>query len=519
MSNSCSNLLSFNDDNGYAPSMAGNMQKPWKILIVDDDKDIHAMTKIVLSNYRFEGSKLDIYSVFSGEEAISFLTKEEDIALVLLDVVMETDDAGLICVKNIREQLKNSSIRIILRTGQPGQAPEEEVVAHYDINDYKAKTELTAQKLFTSVTASLRSYQHIKTIEHSRLGLEYIIRSSPQLLEFSSLPLLSMEALHQLTALLQMGNDRQSGDISSLSAVYDFKDDNYHVVTGSGDYSSSISSTLMEALEQETYSQFMSAQDHRQCSFTKDGYIGYFETYKGERFFLYLKLSTKISPVENDLISIFATHIASTLENISLSNEIKETQREIICTLSEVMEGRSEKASNHIKRISAVSTMLAKKLNLSDHDIEILQLAALMHYIGKIGTADSMFKDSGKLPRDAYQIMKRHPALGFSIFNSAKREVMVTAARVATLHHEKWNGTGYPNGLKGEEIHIFGRIVALADVVDALTHAHCYKKSWSMDKVLEVIQLERGQAFDPQLVDVFLASLDTYEGILARYPL
>ena len=519
MANNDSDLLSFNDDDSCASSIEESMNKPWKILIVDDDEEIHVMTKMVLSDYCFEGKSLDMLSVYSGKEAIEFLTKEQDIALVLLDVVMETDDAGLICAKNIREQVNNSSVRIILRTGQPGQAPEEEVIVNYDINDYKAKTELTAQKLFTSVTASLRSYQHIKTIEHSRLGLEYIIKSSTKLLDFESFSLFSKEVLQQLVTLLQISHDRQPADISSLSAIYNFKDDDYKVVAATGDYADKIDDNLLDAIGKESYEQLMSAQDRQLCSFTDNSYIGYFETYKGEKFFLYLKLNAELSQVENDLVSIFSTNVSSAFENISLTTEIKETQREIIYTLSEVVEGRSKETANHIKRVSAVSVMLAKKLKLSDHEIEILQLAAPMHDIGKIGTPDSIRKNPGKLTPDEYEIMKQHASLGFAIFNSSKREMMMAAARVANLHHEKWNGTGYPNGLKGEEIHIFGRIVALADVVDALTHARCYKEAWSMDKVLEVIKLERGQAFDPQLVDVFLDSLDEYQEILASYPI
>ncbi len=518
MDNNDSDFLSFNDDEPCTTSTQNSMNKPWRILIVDDDEEIHTMTKMVLSDYSFEDRNLDMQSAYSGKEAIEFLEKETDIALVLLDVVMETDDAGLICAKNIREQLNNSSVRIILRTGQPGQAPEEEVIVNYDINDYKAKTELTAQKLFSSVTASLRSYQHIKTIEHSRLGLEYIIQSSAKLLEFESFPLFAKEVLEKLVTLLQIGGIRLPDEISSLSALYDFKDNNYKVMSVSGDGTAEINKELLDAVDKQTYEQLMAAQESQQCTFTEDGYIGYFETYKGEKLFLYLKLTTKISAVENNLIAIFATNVSSSFENISLTNEIKETQKEVIYTLAEVVEGRSKETASHIKRVSAVSVMLAKKLKLSDHEIDILQLAAPMHDIGKIGTPDSILKNPGKLTPDEYEIMKEHAALGFSIFNSSKREMMVAAARVANLHHEKWDGTGYPNGLKGEDIHIFGRIVALADVVDALSHARCYKQAWSMDKVLEVIKLESGQAFDPQLVDIFLDSLDEYQEILARYP-
>ncbi len=137
--------LSFADDSETCldPSKNVGDTKPWKILIVDDDEEIHVMTKLVLSDFNFEERPLKIFSSYSRKSAIEFLGQEQEVALVLLDVVMETDDAGLKCAQDIREKLKNHAIRIILRTGQPGQAPEQDVITQYDINDYKAKTEIS----------------------------------------------------------------------------------------------------------------------------------------------------------------------------------------------------------------------------------------------------------------------------------------------------------------------------------------------------------------------------------------
>lgn len=144
----------------------------WKVLIVDDEPEVHAVTKLALSDFSFQGKNLEFISAYSGREAKEMLAKHTDAAIVLLDVVMESDDAGLLVARYIREELHNHYVRIILRTGQPGQAPERQVIVNYDINDYKSKTELTAQKLFTVVMSSLRSYRDILAIDHSRQGLE-----------------------------------------------------------------------------------------------------------------------------------------------------------------------------------------------------------------------------------------------------------------------------------------------------------------------------------------------------------
>lgn len=152
-------------------------QETWKILIVDDEKEIHSVTKMALSDFQFENRKLEFVSAYSAKEAKEILGGKQRFALVLLDVVMESDHAGLEVVKYIRKEIGNNLSRIILRTGQPGQAPEEKVILEYDINDYKSKTELTATRLFTTVVASLRAYKDIVTIDRSRKGLEKIIQA------------------------------------------------------------------------------------------------------------------------------------------------------------------------------------------------------------------------------------------------------------------------------------------------------------------------------------------------------
>lgn len=146
----------------------GKEIQPWLMLVVDDEVGIHDVTKIALKRFSFEGRPLEFLSAYSAEEALSILKKREDVALILLDVVMETDHAGLECARQIREELGIFSTRIVLRTGQPGVAPEEDVILAYDINDYRAKTELTSARLFTTVVSALRSYRDILALNKYR---------------------------------------------------------------------------------------------------------------------------------------------------------------------------------------------------------------------------------------------------------------------------------------------------------------------------------------------------------------
>ena len=155
--------------------------KPWRVLVVDDVADVHAVTRLALSNVMFQGRKLEILSAYSGEQGYAALSTETDIALLLLDVVMETDDAGLRLAKRIREELHNDLVRIVLRTGQPGQpgqpgqSPASQVVVDFDVNDYKSKSEMTVEKLFTTVITSLRSYEQIQVLKASRDALAKLL--------------------------------------------------------------------------------------------------------------------------------------------------------------------------------------------------------------------------------------------------------------------------------------------------------------------------------------------------------
>ena len=170
------------DDDDLSTSSRTTSAKPvprrarrWKVAVIDDDPAVHDGTRFALYDYTLNGQGIEILSAHSAAGGPRALRAHPDIAVILLDVVMETDDAGLELVDYIRNELKNETVRIILRTGQPGQAPERRVIVDYDINDYKAKTELTADKLFTALTAALRSYQQLQRMVETRRGLEMII--------------------------------------------------------------------------------------------------------------------------------------------------------------------------------------------------------------------------------------------------------------------------------------------------------------------------------------------------------
>ncbi len=517
--------LIFADDLDQKSNIFSTEEEPvedderWKILVVDDDEIIHAVTKMVLADYQFENRSLKMISAYSAQEAIDILEKEDDIALILLDIIMETDDAGLKCAKHIRENLQNHNVRIIMRTGQPGQAPEQEVIVNYDINDYKAKTELTAQKLFTVVTASLRSYQQIKSIERNKLGLENIINASRTIFKINSLNVFAEGILEHLTTVLNIDKSFIYAKSSGFTAYEDSQKQKYNIVASTGDFVGNENKPLDEVVSQEVLNNLNKALEKKENIFTDKTFAGYFETESGEHSLIYFQSQRTFTDIDYDLISIYATNVAIAFENISLNNEIKDTQKELIYILSDVVEGYSRETAIHVNRVGAVATMIGKKLGMEERELEVLSIAAPMHDIGKIGTPDHILQKPGKLTEEEYKVMKKHAEYGYHIFQSSKRVVMKAAGIIAHEHHEKWDGTGYPQGLKGDDIHIYGRITALADVVDALVSRRCYKEPWPFEDVVALVKEQRGKHFDPQVADAFLNSTDEYQEILANLPL
>jgi adenylate cyclase len=193
-------------------------QDLWKVMIVDDEEEIHNVTKLALNDFTFEDKGITFLSAYSGQEAEQLIQSHPDTALILLDVVMETDDAGLVVAKRIRQELGNGLVRIVLRTGQPGQAPEGTVVIDYDINDYKAKTELTTQKLFTTVVTALRAFGHLTTIENHRRETERLALSSARFVPREFLQVLQKKSIVEI----ELGNYASSEMTVMFSDIRSF---------------------------------------------------------------------------------------------------------------------------------------------------------------------------------------------------------------------------------------------------------------------------------------------------------
>ena len=228
----------------------------------------------------------------------------------------------------------------------------------------------------------------------------------------------------------------------------------------------------------------------------------------------------KFNTKDMEYLTLAASYSGKSLELAMLNQEIEETQKEIIFVMGEIGESRSKETGNHVKRVAEYSRILALHAGLKPEEAELIKMASPMHDIGKVAIPDAILKKPGKLTDEEFEVMKSHTEIGQSLLKNSHRHILRAAAVIAHQHHEKWNGRGYPNGLAGEQIHMYGRITAIADVFDALASDRYYKKAWELDRILNLLKEERGHHFDPFVVDAFMDNLpeilaikDTYKDL------
>ena len=310
------------EDASTQTSFAG--LRPWKVAIIDDDPAVHEGTRFALYDYSLNGSGLELLSAYSAEEGRRLLRDHSDVAVVLLDVVMETDSAGLDLVGFIRNELRNETVRIILRTGQPGQAPERRVIVDFDINDYKAKTELTADKLFTTLTAALRGYQQLQRMEETRRGLEIIIDATPTLFDFKSMQRLAEGVLTQIASLLVV-------DCAGILVLRDVDAATQHfsVLAASGCYRTYTGCSEVKLLAPELKDAIQRAFEQRKTEFLPTRSVLYIGTQSGSEVVVLLETGRELSDTHRSLVEIFCSRLSVAFDNVALYAQLEQANREL----------------------------------------------------------------------------------------------------------------------------------------------------------------------------------------------
>ncbi|WP_257169560.1 DUF3369 domain-containing protein [Bradyrhizobium sp. SRS-191] len=315
-------VLHLIDDTGFDED--AKPARKWKIAVIDDDHAVHEGTRFALSDYSLNGQGLEILSAYSAAEGRTLMREHSDIAAVLLDVIMETDVAGLELVEYIRNEIKNETVRIILRTGQPGQAPERRVIVQYDINDYKAKTELTADKLFTSLTAALRSYQQLERMVQTRRGLEIIIDAASTLYDFKSMQRLAEGVLTQIASLLNV-------DCAGILVLRDdgSPSEDFSVLAGSGCYSRFSGAVTSRSLDPDLRDMVEAAFRQRSNEFADHKTVLYLRTGSGREVVVLLQAERPLSETDRSLVEIFSSRLSIAFDNVILYQQLHEANTQL----------------------------------------------------------------------------------------------------------------------------------------------------------------------------------------------
>ena len=480
-----------------APS---TISSPWKVLIVDDEPDVHAITRLVLRDTAFEGRKVEFLNAYSAEEAEEILQRERDVAAAIVDVVMETDDAGLRLAKWIREELRNRLVRIILRTGRPGEAPERSVIVDYDINDYREKSELTDVRLLTMLVSALRGYRDLHMLEISRKGFARIAEASGELFRKRTIPEFIGDVLVQLSSLIAGSEDSLLVDSAGLGveAVGESR-----VIAGTGAFTDWIGTPIQTNADSEGVTRVLEeVRTTKRSLFRSDLFAGYYRSADDRDIVLIVQPDKPIGEAEQSVLEAFNANVALAFENLTLTRHVEEAQLEMIYMLSEAVEKRSHETGNHVRRVALVARAIARGVGLTPEEVRAIHLAAPLHDVGKLSIQDSILLKPDKLTQNEMETMKLHTIWGYEILKPYNRGLLPKGAEMARSHHERWKGQGYPDGLAGEDIPLAGRILAVADVMDALSHDRVYKKAWPIEDVFEYIQKESGNQFDPAITAV-----------------
>ncbi|CAM4348853.1 bifunctional diguanylate cyclase/phosphodiesterase [Pseudoalteromonas ostreae] len=296
----------------------------WDVLIVDDDPEIHTVTELALSGVEFWGRTLRFHHAYSGTEAVELLANTNNVSVLLLDVVMESDDAGLKVVKEVRDILKNHNVRIILRTGQPGYAPEEQVIREYDINDYKTKTELTRSKLVTTLVTAIRSYEQVCQLEYQSKALNNILLASKAILGFTDIKAFTMAVIKQLSVIL---------DCAPRGVVCGSLDDSYQVqvLGGCAEFNAFIGQGVEQLDDGRIILQVQNCFKFGEHQHT-DHDTTFLLKSKNRQAAIYLEYVSKPSLTQLQFAEIFLTNVSVGLDNVRLFNKLRDAAYKDVLT-------------------------------------------------------------------------------------------------------------------------------------------------------------------------------------------
>ncbi len=431
-----------------------------KILIVDDSKTIHAELDRLVNEINFEGIQLEVEHSYGYEEFRKVFVPEK-YALVMTDLVMEEEDSGIKVINHVRHTSHDQKTRVVLMTANPEKIPSDFLTKDYDVNAYLDKNRTTEFMTKLTIISMLKTYKDLCALETAVTSLEMVATHVHEM----NLPELLISTFFQIRTFLSL----RDSTITLSSEIF---------ING-------------KRIFPPTYVRSESVHIENKYVFR------IYPLNNDVRFILYT--SRPLNKLEKRYSENLLKNIENTLNNKTTSG----VEEDIVIMLSKIVEVRSEETGDHVNRVAEISQLLAQAYGFSSEEAKILKGASALHDIGKIGIPDHILNKPAKLDEKEFAIMKEHSLIGFELLRNMTLKVFELGAVIALEHHERWDGTGYPYGLEGNEISLEARVVQVADVFEALTHNRCYRPAWPVEQAIEYMNEMSGRQFDPAMIDVF----------------
>ena len=451
------------------------------ILIVDDtDTNVNTLMQLLDDKY-------DILASLEAKDALEIID-EEEIDLILLDIVMPEMDGFEVC-KKLKSNSRTKDIPVIFITAK---TDEDSIAKAYEVGgvDYISKP-FKAREVLSRVSSHL-------ALAEQKFNLEQNLESQMSLLNQYK------QVVDKSTIVSK--TDRR-GKITYVNEAFckisGYSEDELlgrsHNIIRHPDGLVSLYKDLWDTIKKKKIweGEIKNRKKNGEYYITQSVVMPILDA-KGH--------TVEYISVRHDVTDIY-----------ELKQEIIATQKEVVFTMGSIGETRSKETGNHVKRVAEYSRILASCIGLSQDKVDLIVDASPMHDIGKVAIGDKILHKPGKLTLDEFSVMRDHAQLGYTMLNHSTRPLLKVAATIALEHHERWDGKGYPNQLKEEQISIEGRITAIADVFDALGSNRVYKKAWDDEEIFSYFKEQRGKQFDPNLVDVFFENIEQFLSIRKKF--
>jgi response regulator RpfG family c-di-GMP phosphodiesterase len=477
-----SELFLFDDDDDI--ESLSSEPSPWKVLIVDDDSEMHTVTKLVLNNFSYQQRKLSFIDAYNAAEAFELLRQHADVAIALVDVVMESDDAGLKLIDDIRERLNNHDIRLILRTGQPGLAPIREVIRRYDVSDYKNKTELSDVNLDTLMCASLRAYQEISELHLQQNNLRAAIHSSSVVANCHDEQHLASSVYQEITKQLTKQLPHQALNGFALALCHR----QLRVLHSQGTLAELQDCRQLEDFPQLIQAMLRQALEQREHVHQQGKSVFYLANGQLHPLLFYVEGWQENQAPQFEPLELYIQATAIRMENRLLQRQLAYGQLQLLDMVYQAIQ-QPPASDEHLHIVQQQTQQLAVQAGLSSEEAEQLSQVAAFYDLSQLGLPDVVLNCS-LLSAERWKCIAEHYALPEHLKSSAVQQQINNALIVAYQYRENWDGSGLPLGLAGDTIHLYARIVALA--VFYAEHAH-------QANFTQQLQQATGQRIDPQL--------------------